>query len=182
MTAHVPQRLDLVSSQAPAISRSAFAEAFSRMASTVCVISGSDGGTFHGRTATAVLSLTIEPPTVVVSVKGGCPLARVIRATGGFSLAMLSRGQERVADAFAGKVEPAQRHLIGVWGAWPSGRPHLIGSAAAIDCELAGAIAAADHELFVGTIIATDVPERSQPLLWANRRYGFLRDGEVTGA
>jgi flavin reductase (DIM6/NTAB) family NADH-FMN oxidoreductase RutF len=174
MTVHIPHRLDLVPSVTPAVSRAAFAEAFSRMASTVCVVSVNEGETLHGRTATAVLSLSSEPPTVLVSVKGGCPLAKAIRAAGGFSLAMLSRGQELVADAFAGKVEPGQRHLIGVWGAWPSGHPHLIGAAAAIDCELAGAIAAADHELFVGTIIATDVPLRSRPLLWTNRRYGSL--------
>lgn len=171
-----PHRLDLIPSGMPAVPRTAFAEAFSRMASTVCVVSARDGETLHGRTATAVLSLSAEPPTVLVSVKGGCPLAKTIRASGGFSLAMLSRGQELVADAFAGKVEPTQRHLIGVWGAWPSDRPHLIGAAAAMDCELASAVAAADHELFVGTIIATDVPARSRPLLWANRRYGHLHE------
>ncbi len=178
MTAHTPHRLDLARSGSPAVSRAAFAEAFSRMASTVCVISASEGETLHGRTATAVLSLSAEPPSVLVSIKGGCPLARTIRATGGFSLAMLSDGQELVADAFAGKVEPARRHLIGVWDAWPSGRPHLIGAAAAIDCELAGTITAADHELFVGSIIATDVPARSHPLLWANRKYGSLKGTE----
>lgn len=176
MTAHTPHRLDLIPSEAPAVPRTTFAETFSRMASTVCVVSAKDGDTLHGRTATAVLPLSAEPPTLLVSIKGGCALAKTIRAAGGFSLAMLSRGQELVADAFAGEVEPSRRHLIGVWGAWISGRPHLIGAAAAMDCELAGAIAAADHELFVGAIIATDVPARSQPLLWANRGYGYLRE------
>lgn len=177
MTAHTPHRLDLACSGSPGVSRAAFAESFSRMASTVCVVGASEGEMLHGRTATAVLSLSAEPPSLLVSIKGGCPLAKAIRATGGFSLAMLSEGQELVADAFAGKVEPERRHLIGVWGAWPSGRPHLIGAAAAIDCELAGTIVAADHELFVGTVIATDVPARSRPLLWANRQYGALREG-----
>lgn len=60
-------------------------------------------------------------------------------ADGGFSLAMLAEGQEMIGDAFAGKVQHAQRFLIGVWGEWPSGRPHLFGASAAIDCELAAA-------------------------------------------
>jgi flavin reductase (DIM6/NTAB) family NADH-FMN oxidoreductase RutF len=168
-------RLDWVEA-ATAVPRAEFAEVMSRMAATVCVVSAVDGAGRHGRTATAVLSLSADPPSILVSIKAGSVLAGAIKAAGGFSLAMLAQGQELVADAFAGRVAPDKRHLIGVWGAWPSGRPHLLGTSAALDCELSGAISAADHELFVGTIVATDIPEHSRPLLWSRRDYRTLKD------
>lgn len=168
-------RLDLREGSDPPVSKKAFAEVMSHMAATVCVVSAGDGEQRLGRTATAVLSLSAEPPTVLVSIKSDSALAKAIAMSGGFSLAMLSEGQELIGDAFAGHVPPATRHLFGVWGAWASGRPHLIGAAAAMDCTLAGTVTAADHDLFIGSIIATDVSGHSRPLLWSGREYRSLK-------
>ncbi|EXL05238.1 MULTISPECIES: flavin reductase family protein [Brucella] len=158
-----------------AVSKREFADAMSRMAATVSVLTSCDAGEAHGRTVTAVLSLSAEPPMVLVSVKSDSALATAILSDGGFSLAMLAEGQEMIGDAFAGKVPPAQRFLIGVWGEWPSGRPRLFGASAAIDCELAGNVPMADHTLFAGLVTNTDLPLHSRPLLWARRNYRALR-------
>ncbi|MDL2201179.1 flavin oxidoreductase [Ochrobactrum sp. 30A/1000/2015] len=158
-----------------AVSKREFADAMSRMAATVSVVTACDAGEAHGRTVTAVLSLSAEPPMVLVSVKSDSALATAILSNGGFSLAMLAEGQEMIGDAFAGKVPHAQRFLIGVWGEWPSGRPRLFGASAAIDCELAGSVPMADHTLFAGLVTNTDLPLHSRPLLWARRNYRALR-------
>ncbi|MBB5702032.1 flavin reductase (DIM6/NTAB) family NADH-FMN oxidoreductase RutF [Ochrobactrum daejeonense] len=158
-----------------AVSRQQFADAMSRMAATVSVVTARDAGQSHGRTVTAVLSVSAEPPIVLVSVKSDSALATAIMADGGFSLAMLAEGQDMIGDAFAGRVPHAQRFLIGVWGEWPSGRPLLFGAAAAIDCELAGSVPMADHTLFAGLVTDTDLPLHSRPLLWARRSYQSLR-------
>lgn len=149
------------------------------MAATVCIVSTSAGTDRHGRTATAVVSLSAEPPTLLVSVTSSSALARSIAAAGGFSLAMLTQGQELVADAFAGRVVPENRYLVGVWAEWPSGRPHLLGATAAFDCEVSGAMSVADHELFVGSVIATDISGPSQPLMWSRRNYRALKDDDA---
>lgn len=168
-------RLELRHDPSSAVSRTQFAEAMSRMAATVCIVNARAGDDRHGRTATAVVSLSAEPPTVLVSVKSNSALTKAITGAGGFSLAMLAQGQEHVADAFAGRVIPENRHRIGVWAEWPSGRPHLLGATAAFDCEVSGAMSVADHELFVGCIIATDISGPSRPLLWSQRNYRALR-------
>lgn len=89
-----------------AVSKREFADAMSRMAATVSVLTSCDAGEAHGRTVTAVLSLSAEPPMVLVSVKSDSALATAILSDGGFSLAMLAEGQEMIGDAFAGKVPP----------------------------------------------------------------------------
>lgn len=157
------------------IARPEFAELMSRMATTVCVVSATDGNDSYGRTATAVLSLSADPPSLLVSIKTDSVLAQVMHQSSGFSVAMLAYGQDLVADAFAGKVPPSQRYLMGVWDQWPSGRPRLLGASAALDCSLTGSIEVSDHTLFVGTIISTSIPAQSRPLIWAGRRYRSLQ-------
>ena len=158
-----------------AVPKQEFADVMSRMAATVSVVTARDAGEAHGRTVTAVLSLSAEPPMVLVSVKSDSALATAILSDGGFSLAMLAEGQEMIGDGFAGKIPHGHRFLIGVWGEWPSGRPHLFGASAAIDCELAGSVPMADHTLFAGLVTNTDLPLHSRPLLWARRNYRALR-------
>ncbi len=158
------------------VARPAFLAAMSQMASTVCVVTADSGGAQPGRTVTAIFSLSAEPPMVLVSIKTESVLAQAILAGSGFSVAMLSEGQELIADAFAGKVESDRRYLIGVWGEWPSGRPRLFASASSLDCALAGATPMADHTLFAGLVIASDVTESLRPLIWHDRRYAALKN------
>lgn len=157
-----------------AVTRPQFADTMARLASTVCVVSSGSGSECLGRTATAVFSLSANPPSIVVSIKAGSGLADTISKQDGFALAMLAQGQELVADAFAGRVAAASRYLVGIWADWPSGRPRLLGAAAGLDCVLSASILVGDHRLFVGTIIATETAAYADPLLWSERQYQAL--------
>ncbi|MCK9551506.1 flavin reductase family protein [Aquamicrobium sp.] len=157
------------------VAKPVFTSAMANMASTVCVVTAECAGFCPGRTVTAMLSLSAEPPLILVSIQTGCALADTILAGKGFSLAMLAEGQEMVADAFAGKVAPDKRYLMGVWEWWLSGRPRLFGSAVSLDCELEGAMPIADHTLFAGRVVAADIAAFRAPLLWHQRGYGKLQ-------
>ncbi|OMQ41502.1 flavin reductase family protein [Ensifer sp. 1H6] len=157
-----------------AVTRLQFADTMARLASTVCVVSSGSGSECLGRTATAVFSLSANPPSIVVSIKADSGLADTISKQDGFALAMLAQGQELVADAFAGRVAAASRYLVGIWADWPSGRPRLLGAAAGLDCVLSASILVGDHRLFVGTIIATETAAYADPLLWSERQYQAL--------
>ncbi|NKC49544.1 flavin reductase [Ochrobactrum anthropi ATCC 49188] len=146
----------------------------SRMASTVSVVTACDAGEAHGRTVTAVLSLSAEPPMVLVSVKSDSALATAIMADGGFSLAMLAEGQEMIGDAFAGKVQHAQRFLIGVWGmaVWQAASLWRFGCHR---LRIGGQRSNGGSHAFAGLVTDTDLPLHSRPLLWARRNYRALR-------
>ena len=101
----------------------------------------------------------------------------LIAKTGCFSLAMLATGQEAIADAFAGRVEPADRFGIGQWGRWPSGQPYLQGAVTALDCEVIGAMETGTHVLFAGAIIEAETSTGASPLLW--HRHGYQGLGGV---
>lgn len=157
-----------------AVAKPEFADALSHLAASVCVASAGSGAHSLGRTVTATFSLSANPPSLVVSIKADSPLAALIAAENGFSLAMLAEGQELVADAFAGKIEASKRYLVGVWAEWPSGRPKLLGASATLDCVLSAAMQVGDHMLFVGTIVATETAGHVTPLIWSRRRYQTL--------
>ncbi|WP_312365961.1 flavin reductase family protein [Ensifer sp.] len=166
--------VDIAAHAERAVTRPQFADTMARLASTVCVVSSGSGSECLGRTATAVFSLSANPPSIVVSIKADSALADAISSRQGFSLAMLAQGQELVADAFAGRVAAANRYLVGVWADWPSGRPRLIGATAGLDCMLSASVLVGDHRLFVGTIIATETLDFAEPLLWSERQYQAL--------
>lgn len=157
-----------------AVSKPEFADTLSHLAATVCVVSAGKGASSLGRTVTATFSLSASPPSIVVSIKADSPLAALITAEQGFSLAMLAEGQELIADAFAGKIAASKRYLVGIWADWPSGRPRLLGAAAALDCLLSASVEVGDHMLFVGTIVATETSTHADPLIWSRRRYQSL--------
>ncbi|WP_429818578.1 flavin reductase family protein [Ensifer sp. B1-9] len=169
-----PLSVDIDAHTDLAVSKPEFADTLSHLAATVCVASAGKGAESLGRTVTATFSLSANPPSIVVSIKADSPLAVRIVAEQGFSLAMLAEGQELIADAFAGKIEASKRYLVGIWADWPSGRPRLLGAAAALDCVLSAALEVGDHMLFVGTIVATETSTHAGPLIWSRRRYQSL--------
>lgn len=152
-----------------------FADAMASLASTVCVATAATGEMRHGRTVTAVTSLSATPPSLLVSITRGSDLAKAIAEEGRFSLNLLAEGQEAVGDAFAGKIAVADRFSVGQWDAWTSGQPRLAGAATAIDCELAGIVEMDTHCLFVGVLVEARTSD-AEPLLWYERQYRTLAE------
>lgn len=160
----------------------AFRDTMASMAATACIVTTRLGAERLGRTVTSVLSLSVDPPAVMVSIDATSRLADQIGRTGGFSLAMLAQGQQAIADAFAGSVDPRQRFEIGKWLSWKSGHPRLAGAVAAMDCEVLGTVATATHVLFVGGAVAIDLADYRSPLIWQQREYRSLAEAPPPSA
>jgi len=166
--------MTLRGTEEPSVSAGAFREVMSHMAETVCLITAAHEGQRLGRTATAVLSLSPSPPSVLVSIDLDSRLAGMIVKSRSFSLMVLARDQAIIADAFAGKLGAMDRFAIGVWGEWPSGNPLLYGATAAMDCEVIGTIETQTHLLLAGGLIATETATGKDPLVWHRRGYRDL--------
>lgn len=75
-----------------------------------------------------MLSLAMNPPTILISIDIMSRLADIIAKTNRFLPALLADDQQDVANAFAGGQEPEQRFGVGQWSHWPSGHPMLFGA------------------------------------------------------
>lgn len=170
----LPDSMALRPTHRPVVNTAEFRAAMSSMASSVSVVTAQRGDEVVGRTVTAVLSLSANPPSVLISIDIMSRLADLIAKSGGFSMAVLAEDQAEIADAFAGKVPLDQRFDLGTWSRWPSGQPLLAGAVTAIDCEVIGSIETGTHMLFAGAIIEAESHEERRPLLWLRHGYHML--------
>lgn len=170
----LPDAMRLRPPRQPVVGNAEFRAAMSGMAASVSVVTARRGGERIGRTVTSMLSLSMNPPTILVSIDIMSRLADLIAKTGGFSLALLAEDQAEVADAFAGRVEPEARFGAGRWSEWPSGHPMLLGAVTALDCDVIGSIETGTHVLFAGAVIEAETTGGRSPLLWQRHQYHTL--------
>jgi flavin reductase (DIM6/NTAB) family NADH-FMN oxidoreductase RutF len=172
----LPDTMRLHPPRHPPVDNADFRAAMSSMASTVCLVTARRGDEMLGRTVTSVLSLSATPPAVLISIDIVSRLADLITKTGGFSLALLADDQADIADAFAGRTDPALRFETGDWRQWQSGHPILSGAVTSLDCDVIGAIETGTHVLFAGAIVDMETTTGRTPLLWQRHGYHRLRD------
>lgn len=158
----------------------AFRRALAHLAGGVVVITSADmEGVPAGVTATAVCSVSLDPPLVLVCLGVGSRTREVIQSTGKYAINMLGSGHqshsERFAEAGDGKFDGL------VWDAGESGCPVFPGSIAVCECEVEQSIEAGDHTVFIGRVIGATVTEapHSRPLLWYRGRYAHTSTEDV---
>lgn len=131
-------------------------------------------GGFRGLTATSFIPVSLDPALVLVSIEAETATRRALKPAGRFSVALLERRQEFLAERFAGRA-PAVRadwteiaHRIS-----PAGLPWIEGAVAWFDCTLEREDPAGDHVLILG---AVERAERApgDPLLHWDRAFWRL--------
>ncbi|WP_119306956.1 flavin reductase family protein [Cohaesibacter haloalkalitolerans] len=159
------------------IASTEFRGAMAALAASVCVVTAGKGKARQGRTVTAAFSLSIDPPTILVSIDAHASLAALMHEEQEFSFAQLSEKQQGIADAFAGKVVPEKRFDEGNWSQWPSGTPCLFDAVTTFDCEVTAEIDLSGHRLFAGRIRSMILDNSLPPLIWHQRRYTSVLPG-----
>src|SRR5919201_4208621 len=127
-----------------------------------------------GLTVGSLLSLSLEPPLVGISVSRQAALHELLREAGGFAVNLLAGGQEWVAQHFARGVPP-----IAMWHGLATregaaGAPLLVGALGWLECRLADEHPAGDHTLFVGEVLSVELGEPAPPLVYLESGYRTL--------
>jgi flavin reductase (DIM6/NTAB) family NADH-FMN oxidoreductase RutF len=117
-----------------------------------------------GLTVASILSLSLEPPLVGVSVSHQAAMHELLRDSGAFALSLLAGDQEAVAQHFARGVPPLA-HWHGIERrAGETGAPLVEDALGWIEARLVDERATGDHTLFVGGVVAVE-HGRSGPAL-----------------
>jgi flavin reductase (DIM6/NTAB) family NADH-FMN oxidoreductase RutF len=145
-------------------------EAMSHFATGVTVVSTRDGeGEPLGTTASAVASVSLDPPLVLVCLAHTSLTLQALLERDAFALNVLGADQSELALAFAqpgpceawGNVPPAVAH---------TGAPLLDGALAVLDCAVHEVLPGGDHAIVLGRVVATEVAGAGEPLLAFRRR------------
>jgi flavin reductase (DIM6/NTAB) family NADH-FMN oxidoreductase RutF len=128
----------------------------------------------HAMTLNAVLSVSTEPPTLLVSVGTRTRTHAILDRTGSYTVNVLARDQREQAERFAESAPMEADQFAGVrWRpTLATGNPLLLDSLVAIDCRVRRRIRLGDHTLFVGDVVDV-VPGRvaEPPLVFTGGRY-----------
>lgn len=126
----------------------------------------------HGMTANAFLSVSLEPPLVLISVGQENDSHAIIQETKAFAVSILSAEQEAISLRFARRRPDSERAFDGVaWTPSPQGLPWLDGALGCLECTLETAMEAQDHTLFLGRVTALREGAPDPALLYFRSAY-----------
>jgi len=145
-----------------------------RAPASVAVLTVDTGRDRLGLTVSSLVSLSLEPPLVGVSIARDAAMHELLREAGGFAASLLAGGQEWLAQHFARGVPP-----IGMWKGIATeegarGAPLLVGALGWLECRLASELAVGDHSFFVGEVESARLGAAAPPLVHCDGGYRTL--------
>lgn len=156
--------------------RDSFRRSMRRLAAAVTIIATRDEqGACHGLTATAVTSLSFDPPSVLICVnrsgESHAPLSRPGRE---FSVNVLALDQSMVAKRFGTPgLRSEAKFSEGQWR-MEQGVPSLEGAIVTLYCETDALLAYGSHTVIVGKVKKVALGQEAPMLLYAEGNYCTL--------
>jgi flavin reductase (DIM6/NTAB) family NADH-FMN oxidoreductase RutF len=174
---------------AEGVSNDEFRAAMSRLAAGVVLVTAQEppldpddpagpAGEDAGMTATAFLSVSLDPPLVLVSLREGSRMDDLLAEQPLWAVSVLSESQRHIAGRFAMKGRISDRLLfedIPYARGTASGAPLVRGALATLECSTEQRVVAGDHTLLIGRVLTADLPSADGgPLLYFRGRYRRL--------
>jgi flavin reductase (DIM6/NTAB) family NADH-FMN oxidoreductase RutF len=149
------------------------------LAAAVNLITAAHAGHRWGMTATAVTSISAEPPTLLVCVNRKATTHGAIAKSGAFCVNVLRAEHVEHSRAFSGAQTGEARFRPGEWTRLATGAPVLIDALVSFDCRVEKEIAHGTHTLFLGRVEHIVAGRKGRSLLYADGQYGkFATLGE----
>jgi flavin reductase (DIM6/NTAB) family NADH-FMN oxidoreductase RutF len=136
----------------------------------VTVVTAKHEGRTHGMTANAFVSVSLDPPLVLVSLDNRSYMHRILPTAGRYGVSVLAEGQEVLSNHFAGRtVEGLHIRFL-----TREDVPLLEGAVAYFVVDVLDAHPAGDHTLYIGRVAHFEARE-DKPLLFFAGKYQQLQ-------
>ncbi len=150
-----------------------FKRAMRRLAATVTIITTADvNGTRYGMAATAVNSLAMDPPSLLICVNHSASIHAPLVGHGSFCVNVLTTEHEELVAAFGGKLKGEARFQVGDWRSDEGGMPYLADAQSNLFCEIDSVVPYATHSIVIGRVVAARVEDSIRPLIFADGKLG----------
>lgn len=143
------------------------------LAGAVTVLTTVYDGRRWGLTATAVCSVSADPPRLLACVNQRGASHAAFAASRRLAVNVLACGQDAIAQNFAGQGRPGgDRFETGTWRIGEAeGLPVLEGAASTFECRTAEMIDALTHTILIADIMAVGTNLDRRPLLYCDGRF-----------
>ena len=142
---------------------------FRRWPAGVSVVVAEVDGRRHGLTVSSLVSLSLDPPLVGISIAHQASLHELLRDAGEWAASLLAGGQEELAQHFARSVPP-----IALWNGIElrDDDPRLrAGASGWLVARTVDELRTGDHTFFVGEIVSIEEGSAADSLTYVHRGY-----------
>lgn len=156
-----------------AVSLQTFREGMSRLGAAVNIITSDGPNGQLGFTATAVCSISAEPPSLLVCMNRQSQQNVPLKANGVLCVNTLASHHEPLSGVFsgAGKLEMAERFRRAQWSTMITGSPALDDAVVSFDCRIAQVIEINTHSLLIAEVLGVKIGNEMRSLMYLNRSY-----------
>ncbi|WP_407700369.1 flavin reductase family protein [Streptomyces beihaiensis] len=171
---------------AEGVSNDEFRAALSRLSAGVVLLTAREAplapdgpaGEDAGMTATAFMSVSLDPPLVLVSLRNGSRMDDLLDEQPLWAISILAESQSHIAGRFAMKGRISDRLLfedIPYVRGERTDAPLVGGALATLECRTERRVPAGDHTLVIGRVLTADLPSaEGGPLMYFKGRYRTL--------
>jgi flavin reductase len=150
-----------------------YREAMSRLGAAVNIITSTGPGGDVAFVASAVCSVTDDPPTLLVCMNRGSKSHAAFNAAKILCVNVLAHEHQELAAPFAsvGELPMAERFALAKWLRLATGAPVLENSAASFDCEIDQIHEIGTHSVFFCKVKAIHLGPSTAGLIYHGRAY-----------
>ena len=150
-----------------------FRDVIGHFASGVTVITAMHDGERRGTTASAVSSLSLEPPMVLICLNKASATARAVAGAGRFAVNILGEDQAEEAMRFAKRAEAGDKFAGLAVSTGDQGEPLLANALATLECHVAEQVTGGTHLVFLAEVERASARTGS-PLAYFRGQFGRL--------
>lgn len=154
-----------------ALEQGVFRDVIGRFTSGVTIITTAADGTDRGTTASAVSSLSMEPPMLLICLNRTSDTRGAVLASGMFGVNILAEDQGEIASQFARKGPDKFQGVSVLRG--QTGVPLIGGALAHLECEVSESVNGGTHTVFLAHVRHADATDAT-PLTYFRGRFGRL--------
>ena len=143
-------------------------------ATGVAVVTSRCAESEHGMTVNSFISVSLEPPTILISLARNSRTCVMALQSGIFGITVLASNQQNISERFAGRTTNGGDRFDGIaTQRLTSGVPFIVGGLAFLDCQVTNTYEIATHVLFLGQVVGIQLSSVTspEPLLYFNRAY-----------
>jgi flavin reductase len=168
----MPGQLEMTVERGNGTSMTAFVNAMSRAVSGVSIVTTDGPSGRFGITVSSMVSVSAEPPMLLICVNRSSVAHDAIRDNGVFAINVLTSRQQCMANQFAGRRGSGRPYQFArrFW-VLDEAIPRLRAAAASFHCELESATTFGSHSVIVGRVGRSHAGQDT-PLLYTGRDYG----------
>jgi flavin reductase (DIM6/NTAB) family NADH-FMN oxidoreductase RutF len=146
-------------------------EVMRRFPAPVAVVTTELDGERFGLTVGSLVSLSLEPPLVGISIGRDSSSLEPLRRAGGWAVSLLAASQAHVAQHFARSGIPPVALWVGVDVRTGARGPLLEGALGWLECQTLAQHEAGDHTIFVGAVETLELGAAGPGLVYRGGEY-----------